>query len=119
MAHCYQYWAVRQRRTYLTELKKSPFFGILTDEVTDIANIQNLITFFKFYDEEKGKAEAAFTDSADLLQFSGTNAADTKTINYCLINLISRLGLDLRNLKTFASDGAPVMTGFNNGVPAR
>ena len=58
-------------------------------------------------------------DSADLLQFSGTNAADTKTINYCLINLISRLGLDLRNLKAFASDGASVMTGVNNGVAAR
>ena len=58
-------------------------------------------------------------DSADLLQFSGTNAADTKTINYCLINFISRLGLDLRNLKAFASDGASVMTGVNNGVAAR
>ena len=35
-----------------------------------------------------------------------------------LINLVSRLGLKLKNLKAF-SDGASVMTGVNNGVAAR
>ena len=34
-----------------------------------------------------------------------------------LINLVSRLGLKLKNLKAF-SDGASVMTGVNNGVAA-
>ena len=34
-----------------------------------------------------------------------------------LINLVSRLGLKFKNLKTF-SDGASVMTGVNNGVAA-
>ena len=29
----------------LGKIKKSPFFGLLTDEVTDITNIQNLVTF--------------------------------------------------------------------------
>ena len=37
----------------LKRIKKFPFFGILTDELNDIANIQNLVTFIKFYDEEK------------------------------------------------------------------
>ena len=108
-----------QVKDLLKRIKKSPFFGILVDEVTDIANIQNLVTFIKFYDEEKGKAGTAFIDSTDLLHFSETNGADTKTIHDCLIDLISRLGLELENSKVFASDGASVMKGVNNGVAAR
>ena len=51
--------------------------------------------------------------------FLKTNAADAKTKQNCLINLISRLQLELKNLKAFASDGVSVMTGFINGVAAR
>ena len=40
----------------LKYIERSPCFGILTDKVTDIANIQNLVTFIKFYYEEKAKA---------------------------------------------------------------
>ena len=100
----------------LKRIKKSPFFGIVTDEVTDIANIQNLVTFVKLYDEEKGKAETVFIDSTDLLQFSETNAANSKTIYNCLNNLISSLGLELKNLKAFAFDAASDITSVNNGV---
>ena len=35
----------------LTKIKASPFFGILTDEVTDITNIQNLVTFIKYLEK--------------------------------------------------------------------
>ena len=78
-----------------------------------------MVTFLKYYDEEKGEAATAFIDLTDLLNFSETNAADAKTIHDCLLNIISRLGLELKNLKAFASDGASVMTGVNNGVAAR
>ena len=33
----------------LDKIPKYQFFGILTDEVTDISNVQNLINFFKYY----------------------------------------------------------------------
>ena len=78
-----------------------------------------MVTFLKYYDEEKGEAATAFIDSTDLLNISETNAADAKTIHDCLLDIISRLGLELKNLKAFASDGASVMTGVNNGVAAR
>ena len=58
------------KENLLKRIKNFYFFGILTVEVTDIANIQNLVTFIKFYDEEKVKAETAFIDSTDLLHFS-------------------------------------------------
>ena len=59
--------------------------------LTDIANIQNLVTFTKFYDD-------AFIDLTDLLHFSETNAAIAKTIHDCLTNVFPRLGLELNNL---------------------
>ena len=33
----------------LDKIRKSEFFGILTDEVTDISNVQNLVKFIKYY----------------------------------------------------------------------
>ena len=86
----------QEKKNLLKRIKKPPYFGIFTDEVTDIANIQNLVTFIKFYGEEKEKTETTFTNSTDLLHFSETNAADTKTLFDCLINLISRSGLELK-----------------------
>ena len=103
----------------LTKIKASPFFGILTDEVTDITNIQYLVTFIKYFDNQTGEARTSFIDSSDILQFSKTNSADSETIHDCLVDLISKLGLELKNLKAFSSDGASVMTGGNTGVAAR
>ena len=36
-----------------------------------------------------------------------------------MIDLISRLELKLKKLKSFGSNGASVITSVNNGVPAR
>ena len=94
-------------------------FGILTDEVTDISNLQNLVIFIKYYDHEKREALTAFIDFTDLLNFSETNSADSQTIHDCLINLISKLKLELPNLKAFSSDGASAMTGSKGGVAAK
>ena len=59
------------------------------------------------------KAVAAFNDSTDTLNIFETNAPDAKIIHDWLINLISRLELDLKSLKEFASGSAYVMTGVN------
>ena len=62
------------KENLLKWIKKSPFAGIRTDEVVDIANIQNLFTFIKIYDGGHWKAEAAFIGSADLLHFPETKS---------------------------------------------
>ena len=98
---------------------RSPFFGILTEEVTDISNVQNLVTFIKYYGHEKGEVETAFIDSTNLLNFSETYVADPQTVHDCLINLISNLKLELPNLKAFLLERASVMTGSKRGVAAK
>ena len=101
------------------KIRKFTFFSIPTDEVTDILNVQNLVTFIKYYDHEKGEAHTAFIDSTDLLNFSETNSAVSQTIHDRLINLISNLKLELPNLKAFSSDGASVMAVSKGGVAAK
>ena len=78
------------KENLLKRIKKSPFFGILKDEVAEIANIKTLHLSNSTM-KKMTKAETPFIDSTDLLRFSETNAA--KTINNILINLISRLEL--------------------------
>ena len=53
----------------LDKIQKFPFFGILTDEITDISNIRNLVKFIQYHDHKKGEAHNAFIDSTDLLNF--------------------------------------------------
>lgn len=100
-------------------IKKSVGFGILTDEVTDISNIQQLLTFVKYYNVEKGEASTCFVGSTDLLAESRETSANAQSIFESLVNLLDRLALDKRELKAFASDGASVMTGRIEGVGSR
>ena len=97
----------------MDKIRKSPFFGILTDEVTDISNIQDLVTFIKYRNHEKGEVHTPFID---LLNLSETNSGNSQTIHECLINLISNLKLELLNLKAFSADGASVMMGSKGDV---
>ena len=69
--------------------------------------------------KKKEKQKPHLIDSTDLLHFSKTNTVDAKTIHNCLINLIFRIRLGLKNFNAFASDGASVMRDVNNGVVAR
>ena len=98
----------------------SKYFGLLTDEVTNISNVQQLVTFIKFFVMEKGDTSTVFVDSSDLLEQSeeGSQMHENAILN-CLVKMLDRLGLDLSHLKAFSSDGASVMTGAEGGVAAK
>ena len=92
----------------------------MTDEVTDISNAQNLLTFIRFYDMEKGITVSRFVNTCDILGESETMSADSLFIFSCLENVLeNNLGLNFEELIGFCSDGASVMTGKDNGVTAR
>lgn len=101
------------------KIKASGVFGLLTDEVTDISNICQLVSFIKYYDEEKGTPNTVFIDCSDLLSFSADNSPNAEAIVSCLLNRFEQLKLEISKLQAFASDGASVMTGAKAGVAAR
>ena len=100
-------------------IENSKCFGLLTDEVTDVSNVQQLVTFIKFFDMEKGYTSTVFVDSSDLLEQSEEGSPNANAILNCLVKMLDRPGLDLSHLKAFSSDDASVLTGAEGGVAAK
>ena len=107
-------------KDYIVEkIKTSEGFGLLTDEVTDISNIQQLVTFIQYYDEEVGDSVTKFMDTTDLLENSPESSPNADAIFECLCAFLKQETIEFKDLKAFASDGVSVMTGTLNGVAAK
>jgi hypothetical protein len=99
------------------KVKTSGSFGILSDEVTDISNIQQLVTFIKYFDAEMCMPQTKYINTSDLLEKSTSTSASAQAIFSSLKNLIEKnLKLDLKGVKALCSDGASVFTGRREGV---
>ena len=105
------------KKKIVESIKQSKGFAILTDEVTDISNIQQLVTFVQYFDSNIGDCITTFLNTTDVLEHSPAPNAEA-IFNY-LCSVIEKENLQLENLKGFASDGASVMTGKYNGVAAK
>ena len=103
----------------VNNIKKYNLYALLTDEVTDISNICQLVSFVKFFDVDKGKADTAFLDCSDLLEHSVDASPNADAIVTCLTKKMQELAMEIGNLKYFVSDGASVMTGAEGGVAAK
>ena len=105
------------KKKIVESIKQSKGFAILTDEVTDISNIQQLVTFVQYFDSNIGDCITTFLNTTDVLEHSPAPNAEA-IFNY-LCSVIEKENLQLENLKGFASDGASVMRGKYNGVAAK
>ena len=105
------------KNSIIQEVKKSGFFGLLIDEVTDIAVTEQLITFVQFWNATSSNVEIKFLSANDLLAES--DSANAETISNCLVTELNNCELPVDHLIALCTDGASVMTGKNNGVAAR
>ena len=102
------------------KIRKSKSYTCLIDEVTDISNVQNLLTFIRFYGMEKAMTVSKFVNTCGILRESETTSPDDLSIFFCLKNVLeNNLGLNLEELIGFCSDGASAITWKDNGVAAR
>ena len=102
----------------VNNIKKSNFYALLTDEVKDISNICQLVSFVKFFDVDKRKADTAFLDGSDLLEHSVDASSNADAIVTCFTKKMQKLAMEIGNLKAFVTDGTSVMTGAEGGVAA-
>ena len=86
------------KNSIVQEVKKSGFFGLLIDEVTDIAVTEQLITFVHFWNATSSNVEIKFLSANDLLA----------ELNNCELPVDHLIGL--------CTDGASVMTGKTVGL---
>ena len=101
----------------IRKVSEGSSYGLLTDEVCDISNKEQLVTFIKYVDRETSKANTSFLDVSNLLLESSTSA-NAETITHTITQQIDDAGLNRQHLSSFASDGVSVMTGKTNGVAA-
>ena len=83
----------------IQEIKRSNVYGLLMDEVMDLSNTHQLVTFIKFYDQNLRDARTRFVNVSDVLEGSVDTTATAETIHDCLIILLNSLDLKIQNAK--------------------
>ena len=90
------------------KIEKSSFIGLMTDESVDIAILKKLVIYIQFIFE--GKSKVCFASMVDVPD------GKAATISAALFNFLQQNNIPTSKLLGFASDGAAVMMGKNNGV---
>ena len=101
------------------KIKRSDAYGLLTDEVTDISNLCQLVSFVKIFDVNKSVADTVFIDCSDVLEYSPDASPDADAIVACITDRFEKLGIEIGKLRAFVSDGASVMLGEQGGVATK
>ena len=83
----------------IQEIKRSNVYGLLMDEVMDLSNTHQLVTFIKYYDQNLRDARTRFVNVSDVLEGSVDTTATAETIHDCLIILLNSLDLKIQNAK--------------------
>ena len=79
--------AKRIIKDIVVKIKTSNVYGLLTDKVTVISNICQLVPSVKYYDYNKEKAETVFIDCLDLLEFSENSSPNADAIVFCITEI--------------------------------
>ncbi|RXM32724.1 Zinc finger protein 862 [Acipenser ruthenus] len=100
------------RHHILHTLHSSPYFSILVDEMTDVAEAKQLI-IFGCYLTDCNEVKTSILGIRDIL----IGTADT--ITQAIKVFLTDMDVDIRKMARFGSDGASVMVGQINGVAAQ
>ena len=101
-------------QVFKEKIKEKIGNGILTDEVTNISLMQQLVTFIQYYDSQSCTTTTSFLAMSNTLK--GNNSADAPQIKKVPLEQLQSVGLEVQTMRSFVSDGASVMTGARNGV---
>lgn len=101
----------------LEKVKRASCFALLCDEVCDIANNEQLVTFIKYVDPDSSKATTQFLSTKNLL--TNSESANAETIKSTVLTQMAESKLEVSKLTGLATDGASVMTGKRNGVASK
>ena len=101
----------------IEKVNRAGTYGILTDDATDIAVLEQMVTFIS-YVNDGGFPEVNFLSIADVL--SKGQSPNSETLEKVLVEEIEdNCHLSLQNMSSLVTDGAAVMVGKNNGLAAK
>jgi len=91
--------------------------GLLIDEVMDIAQREQLVSFIRYVDQDTYEVKTDFLAVNDILESS--SSANAETIKSVVVKQLSDCDPDINKLTGLSTDGASVMVGKENGVAAK
>lgn len=99
--------------------QQASFMGLLIDEVMDIAQREQLVSFIRYVDQDTYKVKTDFLAVNDILESS--TSANAETIKSVVVKQLSDCDLDINKLSglSLTTDGASVMVGKENGAAAK
>ena len=97
--------------------QQASFMGLLIDEVMDIAQREQLVSFIRYVDQDIYEVKTDFLAVNDILESS--TSANAETIKSVVVKQLSDCDLDINKLSGLSTDGASVMAGKENGVAAK
>ncbi|XP_033729785.1 SCAN domain-containing protein 3-like [Pecten maximus] len=100
------------QRTVLTEIRQSPCYGLMVDEVCDVVSNKHMAMCCQYITPD-GDVSSAFLCDPFIKDGKAATIVDT------IQEEITSLTLDSQKMAGFASDGAAVFTGKHNGVAKR
>ena len=98
----------------LEKVHRSNFVGLLCDDVTDIATLEQFISFIQFVDPDSGEVRTDFLFVENAL--ANSKSADAQTLFTILTSKLQELKLTTEKCSSFVSDGANVMLGARSGL---
>ena len=101
--------ALKVLRTIVSNIQAAPFFSIMVDETTDIANKEQLVVCLRWVDDSFESHE----DFIGLHEIESTSAA---TIVHAIHDTMIRLNLSFTKVRGQCYDGAACMSGHREGV---
>ena len=93
------------------------FMGLLIDEVMDIAQREQLVSFIRYVDQDTYEVKTDFLAVNDISESS--TSANAQTIKSVVVKQLLDCDLDINKLSGLSTDGASVMVGKENGVAAK
>ena len=100
----------RIRRMIASEVKKSTYFSILSDETKDLSKQEQVTLVIRYVDMKSCTIYERF------LSFVHAEAFDAASFSSYILGLLSEYELDIKGLVSQGYDGASVMSGKYSGV---
>ena len=105
------------KESILCQVRKARAYGLMIDEVTDIAVVEQLDMFVQYWDSESKGTETKFLVVRNLMESS--DSADAATITKNVLDELTECRVSVDQLLGFCSDGASVKVGKRNGVASK
>ncbi len=99
----------------LEQVSSAGCIGLLCDDVTDIATLEQMLTFVQYV--HQGNVQVKFLTVDNLLAKSQSANADTML--QVLEERFANFGIPMSKISSMASDGASVMMGKTGGLAAK